>query len=181
MRKIHDNGSSSESYRQFKLLVNSSNLEDVPQSALHLISFLEVRSVDRGSVDNRAKSKSRNQRWFTAKKTSLSKDSADKNVVGDGQKKVGMDALVELRCKRGRRKTSEYHRVLGVFHKYYNKWFVHPQEFVARNGSEKQEDLKKTRVLAKLVEKTGSCVRDVELKTDGSWGAATRVCHEGTR
>ena len=33
-----------------------------------------------------------------------------------------------------------------------------------------QEELKKTQVLAKLVEKIGSCVRDVESKKDGSWG-----------
>ena len=117
--------------------MDSSNLSDVPQSALCLISFLEVGSVDRGSVDTRAKYKSHNQQWFTVKKNSLSKDSTDKNVVGDGEKKVGRDTLMKLRCKRGGSGTSEYYRVRGVFHKYYNKWFVPLQEFIVWDGTKR--------------------------------------------
>ena len=96
---------------------------------------------------------------------SLSKYSTDKNVVGDRYKKIDRDALVKLRCKRAGSGT-----VIGVFHTYYNKWFVSPQEFIGWDESENQEELKKTRVLVNPVEKTGSSVRDVELKQDSSLG-----------
>ena len=115
MGVLYDNGSSSESYRQFKSLVNARDVADVKQSALRLISFLEVGSIDRGSVDTRAKYKSCNQRWYKANKGSYSEDIPDRTVVVDGHERVGSDALVELRYKRGERETKEHYSVLWVF------------------------------------------------------------------
>ena len=77
---------------------------------------------------------------------------------------------MELRCKRGGRETKEHYSVLVMVQKYYNQWFASLHDLIGWDEGEKKEELNKTRVLAKLVEKTGSSVRDVELKMGGEWG-----------
>ena len=91
-------------------------------------------------------------------------------MVADGHKLVGKDTHVKLRCKGGVSGTSKYYRVLGVFQKYYTMCVFPLQDLIGWNASEKKEELRKTRVLTKLVEKAGSCVRVVALEKGGSWG-----------
>ena len=60
--------------------------------------------------------------------------------------------------------------MLGIFQKYYNKWFISLQDQVRWNGNNKNEELKKTRVLTRLAEKTGNAFRDVKLEKGAEWG-----------
>ena len=116
----------------------------MPQRALCLIPLLEAVNLDKGSVDTRAKYKSQSQRWFTAKKGGCLEDSPGKNTAVDEPEGVGRDTLMKLRWKGGAGGTSKNYIFLGVFQKYYNKWFVFLQKSIRWDKCEKKEELKKT-------------------------------------
>ena len=63
-----DSGNSSGSYMQFKRLVSCRDNFDFSVNTLHLIELLQLVHIDNGAVDTGLKFKSRNQRWFSAKK-----------------------------------------------------------------------------------------------------------------
>jgi hypothetical protein len=68
--------------------------------------------------------------------------------------------------KRGNTTTVEYYRVLALFSKHYNKWFLHwdDDKVLFDKG------WKSFKVLARMVKKEGSSWADVELVKDGDWG-----------
>ena len=79
-----------------------------------------------------------------------------------------------MKCKRGNAESVENYRVLGLFSKYYNKWFVAPEDnFPWTNNP---SDVKNARVLARLVKKSGSNYNEVELKKGGDWGPKQVFC-----
>ena len=57
---------------------------------------------------------------------------------------VARDTIVEFKCKRGGRDTKEQYRVLGIFCKYHNKWFVSLQEMIGWGENNPEKELKKT-------------------------------------
>ena len=65
----------------------------------------------------------------------------------------------------------EHYRVLALFNKFYNKWFVASVE-----NFPWKFDVKSTRVLARMAKKTESNYQEVELKEGGDWGADQVFC-----
>ena len=63
---------------------------------------------------------------------------------------VARDTLVEFMCKSGGREKNEKYQVLGIFCKYYNKWFVSLQEIIGWGENNPEEKLKKTHEFRKL-------------------------------
>ena len=59
-------------------------------------------------------------RWFGEKKRKKEEDDGGK----DSDDFIERDTLVKLSVKKGGQISSQYYRVLGIFDKYYNKWFV---------------------------------------------------------
>ena len=59
--------------------------------------------------------------------------------------------------------------MLGIFCKYYNKWFVLLQELIGRVVNKTAKELNNTRVIARLMEKSGITVKEVNLEKGGTW------------
>ena len=83
---------------------------------------------------------------------------------------VARDTLVEFMCKSGGREKNEKYQVLGIFCKYYNKWFVSLQEIIGWGENNPEEKLKKTLVMARLMDKSGSSVKEFKMEKGGKWG-----------
>ena len=81
------------------------------------------------------------------------------------------DSLFKFHCKRGKCESVENYRVLALFSKFYNKWFVASVENFPWDC-----DVKNARVLARLMKKTGSNYQEVELKKGGDWGPSQIFC-----
>ena len=79
--------------------------------------------------------------------------------------------MIKLNCKRGKSESVEHYRVLALFSKFYNKWFVASVE-----NFPWKFDVKNARVLARMVKKTGSNYQEVELKKGGNWGPSQIFC-----
>ncbi len=64
------------------------------------------------------------------------------------------------------------YRVLAIFSKHYNKWYVHwdSDRVLFETGS------KKYKVLARMVVKDGSKYSKVELEEGSNWGARAVYC-----
>ena len=115
---------------------------------------------------------SRNGRWFSQKKKL---DESDGNAASnDALLCIQWDSLIQMKCKRGNAESVENYRVLGLFSKYYNKWFVAPED--SSPWTNNPSAVKNARVLARLVKKTGSNYNEVELKTGGDWGPKQVFC-----
>ena len=59
-------------------------------------------------------------RWFGEKKKKKEEDDGGK----DSDNFIERDTLIKLNVKKGGQVYSQYYRVLGIFSKHYNKWFV---------------------------------------------------------
>ena len=58
-------------------------------------------------------------RWFGEKKKKKEEDDGGK----DSDDFIERNTLIKLSLKKGGQVSSQYYRVLGIFDKYYNKWF----------------------------------------------------------
>ena len=93
-------------------------------------------------------------------------DATDDNSVD--KVNVVRDTLVKFLCKSGKWETMEFYRVLWLFNKYYNKWS--PSLDDAFVSGENGVVIKTPRVLARMVEKRGSLIKEVKLEKGGRWG-----------
>ena len=59
--------------------------------------------------------------------------------------------------------------MLGIFCKYYNKWFVLLQELIGWVVNKTAKELNNTRVIARLMEKSGITVKEVNLEKGRNW------------
>ena len=139
---------------------------------LDLIKLVELGKLEMGAVSSAGHFQSRNGRWFSQKKKS---DESDGNAASsDAPLCIQQGSLIQVKCKRGNAESVENYRVLGLFSKYYSKWFVAPEDnFPWTNNP---SAVKNARVLARLVKKTGSNYNEVELKTGGDWGPKHVFC-----
>ena len=118
-----------ETFKALKDLLNSKSFGDMNRIILNGANSLEFGRRDKGATTKDSKFMSLNQRWFSkAEKKDLKED---KNDGIDEEKKdnfVERNRLVQMTCIQGRgrnrRETIEMYRVLAIFDKYYNKWFV---------------------------------------------------------
>ena len=58
-------------------------------------------------------------------------------------------SIITMKCKQGSTESIEYYGVLGIFSKYYNKWFVH----IDSDKIMWNKYCKKYKVLARLIQK----------------------------
>ena len=84
-------------------------------------------------------------------------------MEGGCNKYIERDGLIKMRCQRGKSVSIEFYRVLAIFSKHYNKWFIDwdSDKFLFVQGS------KKYKVLARMMQKDGEEMKEVELEKDG--------------
>ena len=76
--------------------------------------------IEKGSTSEDSAFKSLLSWWFSDKK----KNEKEDDEGNDSDNFIERDTLIKLSMKTGEQVTSRYYRVLGIFSKYYNKWFV---------------------------------------------------------
>ena len=107
--------------------MSARDIVHVSQSALHLVELLEIGKAANGEVDTREQYKSRYQRWFLTNKKHELMVGLDENGKTGEPVNVDRDTLVGFKCKCGGRDTREQYLVVGIFCKYYNKFFFYLQ------------------------------------------------------
>ncbi len=115
-------------------------------------------------------------RWFGTKKTQSKKVDDDASEEGSAEttrRYVGRDRLFTLKCKQGKTESVEKYQVLGIFSKFYNKWFIHWEKIrvLFEKGS------KKYKVMVRMIQDSGDRdLREVDLEKDGKWGLKFVYC-----
>jgi hypothetical protein len=111
------------------------------------------------------KYKSLSARWFgcKAKKTVNNDDSSLEDSSSSDY--ISRDSLVTVHVTRGSNTTLEHYRVLALYSKHYNKWYLHWDDDKVKfeRGS------KKFKILGRMVIKDGSSWKEIELVKDGKW------------
>jgi hypothetical protein len=155
---------SSRMFLEFKeMLRGDHSISDIGDCAMRVMEYAQLGKIEKGSVSSEGKFKSLHGRWFNAKKSTTLKG-ADEKIPCTGQF-IQRNSLITLNAKRGKTVSVEYYRVLGIFSKHYNKWYLHWDEekvpFVF--GS------KKFKVMARMVAKHNSRFKEVDLVAGGDW------------
>ena len=122
-----------------------------------------------GSVLPDGKYTSLQARWFWGKNKSI-----DNNTVSeDATTFIERNSVVSLKCKRGKIVTVEKYRVLCIFSKSYNKWYVEwDNEKVPFQSSSK-----KYKILAWMLKQVNkSQYQELELEEGGNWGPQSVFC-----
>ena len=160
-------GAQSSTFDHFKRLLRCSDIAIIPDCALDLIKLIDLGKLEKGAVSLAAHFKSRNGRWFSQKKTAG--DLANVDEESDAPICIQRDSLIQVECKRGRAVSVENYRVLALFGKYYNKWFVSLEE--SFTWASIPSAVKNARVMVRLVKKqAGSNYKEVILEAGGEWG-----------
>ena len=115
-----------------------------------------------------AKFKSRNKRWFAVNNKKNVFDVYDK-TVSDTNLYIQRDSLIELPCNRGKAQASiEKYRVLAIFTKYYNKWYVVIEDKFPWTNGDSNNNVKNSKVLVQLLKHKGSVMYEgVNLDPEG--------------
>ena len=108
-------------------------------------------------------------RWFGDKKKKKKEDDEGK----DCHDFIERDTLIKLSVKKGGQTIVQNYRVIGIFSKHYNTWFVefeqkqvvfNPQSMIWKKNS------KKHKLLARMMKLTEQAdYEEVELRKDGEW------------
>ena len=159
----------------FKALLMCNDINDVSGCALKLVQLLQLGKLESGAITLASKHNSRNGCWFSQKsKTKDNSEGGDGDGDDEGAILIQRDSLIQLSCKRGKSVSVENYRVLAFFTKFYNKWFIAKEEkFVWETDPDKRNNV---RVLARLMKKSGSSYREVELVAGGDWGPKQVYC-----
>ena len=162
--------SSSDAYDCFKKLLLCNDINEVGSHALNLVQTLQLGKLEKGAVSSAAKFKSRNQRWFTVNNKKKVFD-VDDNTISDTNLYIQRDSLIELPCTRGKAQASiEKYRVLAIFTKYYNKWFVAIEDKFPWTNGDSNNNVKNSKVLVQLLKHKGSVMYEgVNLEPEGDW------------
>jgi hypothetical protein len=83
---------------------------------------VELKKREQASISNKQKAKSLNSRWFQ-KEDKVKKTAQDGETAIEDSSYLEHDRLVELKTKTSI-KTIKIYRVLGIWQKYYNKWYL---------------------------------------------------------
>jgi hypothetical protein len=159
---------------RFPKCLSCKNIELISHLTLDGICSLEMEKREKGSTSLDRKSKSLQQRWFNkgnynGKKVEISSGGKAKVVTY-----VERDSLIELMCKQGKGRnqseTLQLYRVLALFHKHYNKWYI-----IEENKKEWYPSFPKGKylVLASMVEKDVlfDKYEDVLVEESNDWNA----------
>lgn len=153
----------SKMFLEFKEMLDSGNsMSKIGSSVIRVMELASLGRLEKGSMSMDGRFKSLPGRWFNAKNPSLK--SSD-YIDGDGVQFIQRDSLITVKAKRGKTESIEYYRVLGIFSKHYNKWYLHwDEDKVAFVRNSKQY-----KILARMVEKSGRKFKEVELVAGGQW------------
>ena len=109
--------------------------------------------------------------WFGERKRKNEEDEGDK----DSDDFIERDTLVKLSVNKGRQISNQYYRVLGIFDKSYNRWYVDFNKdqkvtFNPRPGTQWKAYSKKYKLLVRMMVITEqSEFEEVELEKNGKW------------
>jgi hypothetical protein len=151
-------------FLQFKeMLLDQKSIDDIGDCAMRVMEFADLGKIENGSVSGEGKYKSLHGRWFNAKKQAEAK--ANENSGDTGGQLIQRDRLIRLKAKCGKGKSIEYYRVLAIFSKHYNKWYLHWDEEKVGYiiGS------KKFKVMARMVVRQNNRFKEVDLVAGGDW------------
>jgi hypothetical protein len=149
-------------FLEFKAMLNEQNsMQQIGEFISKVMEFVQLGKIEKGSVFGEGKFMSLLGRWMTAKKQSDASEISE-NVEGSYIKR---DSLIRLKAKRGNSESIEYYRVLAIFSKSYNKWYLHWDEDKVLYES----NSKKYKILARMVVQTGQRFKEVDLVAGGNW------------
>eukprot|EP00956_Cyclotella_meneghiniana_P031379 scaffold82280_cov71-Cyclotella_meneghiniana.AAC.1 len=147
---FHDDINSSKFFLEFKLMLQCEKIEEIGVHALKIMELLQLGKMEKGSI------------------TSDGRSHQIQTVVRAWAEKtmIKRDTLVKFRATRGKNESVECYRVLAIFSKHYNKWFIHWDS----DQVEYIHNSKKYKILARMVKMDGmnSC-SEVNLEADGQW------------
>ncbi|KAL9188604.1 hypothetical protein ACHAXT_006982 [Thalassiosira profunda] len=170
-----DSGDGSAAYLELKALLSSEHIPSIGSRVLKIMQLLQLGKIEKGSLLPDGKYTSLNARWFGCKKKKATTEEPSDDDEANGGLYIERDCIVTMKCKRGKSESVASYRVLAIFSKHYNKWYVHwdSDRVLFEPGS------KKYKVLARMVEKNGSNYSEVELEKGGAWGprAVYRIKH----
>ena len=158
---------------QLKELLANTDISSMGRQALSIMELMHLGKIEKGSLLPDGKFKSLNGRWFGTKKKRGKSGDGNEATEGSDDKYIERDSLIKMKCERGKSSVSiEYYRVLAIFSKHYNKWFIDwdSDKFLFVQGS------KKYKVLARMMQKDGDEMKEVELEKDGHWGPRSVYC-----
>jgi hypothetical protein len=134
---------------------------------MRVMEFPQLGKIEKGSVSSEGKFKSFHGRWFNAKNYAAANKEDDDTTQDTGGTIHQKGSLITLKAKRGKRESVEYYRVLAIFSKHYNEWFLHWDEekvgfFVCS---------KKFKFMARMVVKQDNRFKEVDLVAGagGEW------------
>jgi hypothetical protein len=154
--------------------VSELNVNIITESCYNLMAMVDLSKNERGSISLDGKAKSLQQRWFGMKKSmTVSSDGNDEGGIDSCEcvRYLERNSLISLKCKRGRFESIEMYRVLGLFTKYYNKWFIATEEKIVWDKRSKQ-----VKVLARMVKRQGAAYEEVKLEENGNLGPKSIFC-----
>jgi len=140
-------------------LLGCSKLHDIPNLALDVNRHLD--NVERGSIFMNTKCKSLLGRWYTKEKKE-EKEPKDSNDLLIERDRIISCYAKEITCHEGKKVKTlkrKLFRILAVFTKQYNKWFMtgNKQRW---SESMKEVDLKKYRCAVRMI--TDGSIDDYE-------------------
>ena len=167
-----DDGKASAALLELKALLGSQHIPSIGTRVLKIMELLQLGKIEQGSLLPDAKYTSLNARWFGSKKKKAKEAGSKDDTSGDDGLYIERNRVIKMKCKRGKAESTESYRVLAIFSKHYNKWYVHwdSDRVLFEPGS------KKYKVLARMVAKDGTSYSEVELEKGGIWGPRAVYC-----
>ena len=164
----------------FMLLLETDQLSSVGLSALKLIEVLQLGKLDKGaeSTSGVGKFNSLTGRWFSAKKVGTGGNQTT-NLEEEASPviKIGRNSIITLNAKNRDKVVSEQdYRVLGIYHKHNNKWYMEVGDEVVWDPKQ-LKGMKAWRIMASMVRKVGTeDFEDMRADDLGEWSHSAIYC-----
>lgn len=157
-------GDCSKMFLEFREMLSGGNgMDRIRDGVIRVMEMASLGRLEKGSMSVEGRFKSLPGRWFNAK-NHPSRNDGNTSMMVDGRF-IQRDSLITVKAKRGKTESIEYYRVLGIFSKHYNKWYLHwDDDKVTYDNNSKQY-----KILARMVEKDGPKFKEVELVAGGHW------------
>lgn len=165
------------------MLLETDQLSSVGLSALKLIEVLQLGKLDKGaeSTSGVGKFNSLTGRWFSAKKVGTGGNQTT-NLEEEASPviKIGRNSIITLNAKNRDKVVSEQdYRVLGIYHKHNNKWYMEVGDEVVWDPKQ-LKGMKAWRIMASMVRKVGTeDFEDMRADDLGEWSHSAIYCVTG--
>ena len=107
-----------------KVIFGSGDISSIGVYAVKIMELLQLGKTEKGSVSAQSKYTSLSSRSFRSKPSKVGESKDNKIQVSDDVY-IESDSLITMKFQWVQAESIEHYRVLGIFSKYYNKWFVH--------------------------------------------------------